>query len=101
MQAAALSTFERKASQARQGRARWTESAEQLELVQEQLLSATLSRLEQEGYYHRHLATQTPLRTSSVRGTSSSRRNKRRTQEQRSLHQSDEHPQTLTEETNF
>lgn len=96
----ALATLERNAIQAKQGRARWTESTEQLQMVQEQLLSATLSHLEQAGYYTRpcrHLPPQTPLRMSSLRGPSSSRRNKRNRQEQqeqRSEHHSADGLQT-------
>jgi hypothetical protein len=86
----ALSTLKRNAIQSKQGaRARWTESTEQLNLVQEQLLSATLSHLEQAGYYTRplrYLPPQTPLRTSSLRG---SRRNKRGRQE-RNIHRSED-----------
>jgi hypothetical protein len=86
----ALKSLERNAIQSKQGvRARWTESAEQLNLIQEELLSATLSHLEQAGYYTRpvrHLPPQTPIRTSSLRG---SRRNRKGRQE-RNIHRSDD-----------
>jgi hypothetical protein len=91
-----LTTLERNAMQSKTGpRARWTESTEQLHRVQEQLLSATLSHLEQAGYYTRpvrQLPPQTPLRTSSLRG---SRRNKRN----RNIHRSED--QLPVEQTSF
>jgi hypothetical protein len=92
----ALSTLERNALHSKQsklGRAKWTESTEQLQKVQQEILSATLSHLEQAGYYTRpsgHLPPHTPIRTSSLRGPSSSRRNRRNKQERGNFHRSDE-----------
>lgn len=74
-------------------RARWTESSEQLALVQDQLLSATLSRLEQAGY---NITSPSPFRTGSGRGTSSRRSNRRRANDQRRPE-----PNQQTDETNF